>query len=368
MYTSKLLIAISFCLFATCSNTGNLHTVESKDTSATPPLSQTLHTKVYDTIYAHVDTTEPSFDDLPSDILKYPQYRIYKKRKIEIAQWNKTYAKIRQSFVAHSRSGNVNIIDKKTFPTKYGQRTIIAWMEDMSVNISADNEYTCPEVTTGKGYFYGRLHFALLNTARKELINTIQLYGFDTSCRNDTCRYYETDEFYAYPFSIANRHLRNEMARLIYFAKGGTDTTDGEADLLHFVDFNRDGKKFEFGIFVQGSCVGKNSTLLGYSEKEDQLKWYGWDITWLETGVNGKDSTYHRTEYWLDEVVALGLDKNDSLTFEIDYRGRGGPIMRQYYHHNRAEDTYAGLIDTRDRLDATLSKPSWMPQPQTITK
>ena len=358
---------VLYCFFATaCSNAANKPSSNKVWVDTTSP-GHNSHVTVYDTLFENRRDDE-SLENIPKEALKLPQYRLMKKRKAQILQWNKEYADIRRLLIRQSHSGNGDIIDVTSFPTSNGSRTILAWMEDVRFYVSSDNEYTCPEVTMGKGYLNGRLHFALINTAKKKLINTLWIAECGSMERDDTIFYNEACEFTDYPFSIANPEVRVEVAGLIYYAKGGTDTTDGEADILHLVDFNRDGKKYEFGLFCQACCVNKASTLIGYKEKDDSLEWYKWEIKWIEPTSTGKDTSYYTLTHWIDEAVALELDKNKELNFSLDYRGRGGSMMRYYLNYDSRNDKYSGIVDIRERPEDSARKVTWLPKPEELKK
>ncbi len=329
------------------------------DTSANAPR---VHTLVYDSSYCarETDTAQPfpDFSDLPretqKEIYSTAQYKIWVKRKRLMKQWATQYAMLHLP-------ANARIIDVKAFGTPRGMRTIVAWMTGLEVHLDpGDDPYCCTYVTMGKGYFSGSLHFSLVSNVQNKIINTIRIYSAGTWQRDDTVHY--SEECVNYPFSIANPRYRDEIAGLIYHARGGTDTRDGEADIMDLQDLNADGKKYEFGLFIQGSCVGKSSTLIGYNEKEDILKWYQWHVDWKETGLNGKDSAYSSIEQWINEAMICPFEKDGTKNYEYDYRGRGGSVMRYYLRYNKATDTYSGLIDSRELPEDTAIKPSWMPQ------
>ena len=310
--------------------------------------------KVYDTVHYVQEVTDP-YAGVPKDVLKMAQYKILARRLAQIKLWKKQFALL-------SLPRKATIIDVKGFSTAHGPRTIIAWMTDIAIHVDQDDMYTCPEVTMGKGYFNGRLHYSLINTGKKKIINSIKIDDLNPFEEGDTIRYYESDEFLNYPFAIANPRYRNTIGQLIYYTIGGTDSTEGEADILHFTDFNADGKKLELCLFNQGSCVGKNSTLISYDEKGDSIKWISWDITWKNTAVNGKDSVYTTTEHWINEAMTSSFDKEGKLSYEFDYRGRGGSFMRYYLNYDKSKDKYSGIIDSRELPEDSTIQQSWLPE------
>jgi hypothetical protein len=278
---------------------------------------------------------------------------------------NQKYAVIRRQL--QSNEYTTDIIDITTFSTPNGKRTILAWMQDMRYYISPDNLYTCPEATMGKGYFNGRLHFSLVNTANRKLINTISIAQENMYARDDSV-YQQSDEFLDYPFAIGNPNKRSALGDLVYFATGGTDSTDGAADVLHLIDFNNSGKKHQFGLFIQIGCASKFCTLIGYSDQDDELKWYKWHMTVKWTDENGKDATDTATRHWVDRAVEIGFGKKQTLSFAMDYRARGGAFSRYHFNYNPLNDTYYGLEDDRIHPSDSATPQTWMPEPMKISK
>ena len=355
--TNKLILYILLLALFSC-NTGPNPTrnkINTKSHHQQELTEKATHKKIYDTVHVIREEVDLDEDNYNEDYYPTSQYKIWKKRVEKILSWNNQYAYLKLPM-------NANIIDIATINTPKGPRTILAWMTDIKTNMSPDNEYTCPEVTQGKGYFNGRLHYTLVDNLNHKLINSIYVCQPDNFVHGDTLTYYEFNEFRDYPFAIANPKYQSHVAKFIYHARGGTDTTEGEAEVLYLWDFNNDGKAYEFSLFDQTSCVGKGSTLFGYSERGDSLKWFAWEITNKAKGINQKDSTYTTKEYWLDEAMAFQMDKDGKLNFLIDYRGRDGDLCRYYFKYSATDDTYSGIIDTRLRAEDSSRRISWLPQ------
>jgi hypothetical protein len=328
----------------------------------TPQWDATLtHKKAIDTFPAKI-TPEVDLDhedQVPDEVKHLSQWPIWHKRKKQMAVWKKDYAWMQLPEKA-------TIIDTKTFSSPHGNRTIVAWMTDLIIQMSPTDEYGCYTVTSGLCYFYGRLHFTLIDPAKKRAINSLYIYNHDEFERNDTTFYFESSEFFQYPLAIANGKYRNEMGGLIYFVNGGNKKAEGEADIMHMVDFNHDGKAYEFALFAQETCADKNSTLCGYNEKKDSLVWYTWDITWKETSQKGQDSIYTSRETWLNSAMTMRFDKDYKLNFKMDFRGRGGSMMRNYLKYDPKTDAYSGIVDFRDLSEDSNTKSSWMPEPENL--
>ena len=115
MYPLKILAILACCLFCACGGSDIKHPAQTKKTTVAPT-PEKRRGKVYDTIYSKLDTTLPSFtESWWEGNLNCAQHRIYLKRKAQMLHWNNTYAKVRQALSLQTRSGQVHIIDVKSF-------------------------------------------------------------------------------------------------------------------------------------------------------------------------------------------------------------------------------------------------------------
>ena len=322
------------------------------DTSDTAKQPGRLHSVcVYDTL-SEDEPQEIYSKEYIAAIRHEPQYRLLVKRKQQIAVWSKKYA--------WAGLQNGTIIDERTFSTPSGNRTIVARMKCMVYAVH-ENEYSCPDVTNGCGYFKGMLFFSLLDVGRHKLINTIPVCYEDTWREGDTVFNHIRIQV-VYPFSIANPKKQSKIGGLIYEVIGGTDSTDGEADIMHMRDINGDGRAYEFGLYSQTSCMGKESTLIAYNAAKDSLYWCSWDMTAMFT-KDGKDYIENARTHWVDNAVAFQFDKQGRMRFDIDYRGRGGALMRYTFAYDRASDSYSGIADGREQVEDSAIRPRYYDQP-----
>ena len=261
-----------------------------------------------------------------------PQYKLWlsEKRKLELMDQKYTFLHLPDSAM---------VIDEKTFQTSKGKRTIVAWMTDALIHLHT-YEYSvyegCPAVTSGNGYFTGRLHFTLVNTQTRQKMNTLDIKpsGYtDTLCLG-------------YPFCIANPK-NSDADRLVYSATGGTKNTDGFADIIHLFDFNRDGKAYEFALFEAEDCATMLSTLISYNEAQDRLIWHEWDLTVKYQDKDYKDVTEQQKTYWMDHTMRTTFGKDGTLNYYISYMGRGGDLDKYYLKFDKNTDTYSGILDKR---------------------
>lgn len=347
---------------ALCSSCRNRHSPALKPHDTTSPIikKEVPHAIYHDTLFDSggcccfplLSTTRYDYELAATD-----QFRYWRERERQIKTWIRKYKWL------HLPDKAI-VIDEKQINYRGRQRTLVAWMENWDVHINPDNQYTCPDVTAGKGYLRGKLSISLVDEQKKKLINTISVREHNEWNKGrDTIVYDQSGEYIEYPFSIANPKSRSEMGGLVYFAKGGTDTTEARADMLRFVDFNNDGKALEFAFFKQWSCVGKASTLLAYNPITDSLEWLEWHLDHIDD-VNGNDSSYSETTHWMGHAMIFKFQKNGILNYEMDYRGRGGELIRFYLRYDKATNRYSGRVDSRDLPEDSARTVSWMSYPQ----
>lgn len=322
---------------------------------------------IYDTIRPdYTGFVAPSFNEMDliefpagmrAECRRMPQFIYWKRRLADMARWKRKYRAV-------PLPENAGILETKTFATGRGRRSLLAWMPDpqISVDCSSTNEYDCSTVATGKGYFTGDLHFSLLDEELR-LVNTVAVHSeYYSWQRNDTVFYEMTGKSLSYPFSVANPKKQWHPGGLYYFVRGGTKTTDGSAEVLHLVDFNADGKAHEFFLFDKMGCAATSSTLIGYDEATDRLKWYEWDLQVLASGSRGQDTLHREQTAWMDHVLEFRFDKQGRLRFEMDYRGRSGPYLRYELRYDRERDAYGGFLDRREVPEDSSYHPSLLPQ------
>lgn len=213
-------------------------------------------------------------------------------------------------------------------------RAIILWVEDAKVGFDLYDTYTCPQTTTGSGYFRGRTRASLIDTKEEEIINTIELYtpfwgedGYDC---------------FTIPFCIANPKHKFVIGGLKYHAIGGDDEKDGGAEILAFDDFTGEGKKFEFALYYQIGCVTAMSTLLGYSEKKDSL--INYKIRLIVTDLDSLQKKADTTmSVWADDLFTL-RPKNGIYDFIKDHRARAGNLNYYRVEFNSEKNIFEGTL------------------------
>ena len=212
------------------------------------------------------------------------QYKILVARKRQIAIWAKQYAWVRLPDKAE-------IIDERKFETRHGSRTLLAWMLKPYGVVLNNYDIDDNEIgqwwygTQGSGYFEGRLGFTLVDVNNSRLINSVSFTSFFVGCYND--RRYGYDEIYTkYPYAMANP--KYERGNSVYKVMGGSKTEDGVPDIMHFFDFNGDGKAFEFLIYKRETSHSTEAALFGYNEARDSFYVYNWYNTAYKIDTPGR--------------------------------------------------------------------------------
>ncbi|MFX3625846.1 MAG: hypothetical protein ACN6I4_00670 [bacterium] len=207
------------------------------------------------------------------------------------------------------------ILEYKTLKD-YPDKAIIIWGEHIKVGFDICEFYTCPQTTTGTGYFRGDIKISLVDTKMLQVINTIKIfepYWGETG-----------SNIFSIPFSIASKKHKTAISGLKYHTIGGDEIKDGMAEVIHFDDFTGNGKKLEFALHHQIGCVTCQSTLIGYDDKSDSLINYKIVLKEVDTDSAQKKSNFTES-YWVSEVFTL-RPKNGMYIFAKDYRGRGGTL------------------------------------------
>lgn len=164
--------------------------------------------------------------------------------------------------------------------------------------------YTCPELTTGSGYYEGPTRISLIDTLSRRLVNTIKLefeYGGLTS--------QEGGDGFILPYRIARM---NGAKPGLYEVPGSLEHGEGRPKLLALKDYNGDGKALEAAFFVAEACMGLPTTLIGYRVKQDRVIEYEVDFP-------------GGPEKWIDYLFAERPRSPGYWKYLIDYSGRMDP-------------------------------------------
>jgi hypothetical protein len=135
------------------------------------------------------------------------------------------------------------------------KRTLVLWMLNPKRNPNGykpDDIYTCPDQSRGS-YYSGPTRVSLINSATNSVINTLIVK--------------EDEDSFDLPYAI----------RRGYYYRVDAPTRKGveaKPTIIWLKDYNGDGKAFEFALFEAEACMGLQTTLIGYSEKQDRVIQY----------------------------------------------------------------------------------------------
>ena len=104
-------------------------------------------------------------------------------------------------------------------------------------------------------------------------------------------------------------------------------------------DYNGDGKALEFALFDAVACMGLQTTLIGYSTKQDRMIQYPVKLKVIE---GAKRSS--RTSPWADYLFNQKPRRPGYWKYEIDYRGRAGTLDKWEVRYNAAREQFEGTL------------------------
>jgi hypothetical protein len=211
------------------------------------------------------------------------------------------------------------IVEQRTLPSE-PDRAVALWMlrPERSEPIPEDDPYTCPDETRGNAY-HGPTRVSLINLTERRIINTIKIRdphfprkdGFDVP--------YEIRPGYYYLVSSADA------------GKASKPT------MLNFQDLNGDGDAAEFVLYDAPFCMGLQTTLVGYSRRQDRVIQYPLEIEFRR----GKKSWQEKT-VWLEYIFSEQPIAPGHYTFSVDYRGRGGWLVSYSVSYDRSLELFRG--------------------------
>ncbi len=214
-----------------------------------------------------------------------------------------------QSFAQEIPKSAVILEKANVTPT----RQLILWMPNPTKNPREANEiYTCPEETRGH-YYSGLAKVSLFDLKTKKTINTIEI---DANGENSLDLPYLIKRGY-YSVPKVDRHK------------------EGKPIIMKLQDYNSDGKPFEFALFNALACMGLDTTLIGYSQKQDKVIQYP-----IELKTNDKTSN----GFWADYLFGHKPNKHGFWIYQIDYRGRAGSLDKYEFRYDRKNEKFYGKL------------------------
>lgn len=215
------------------------------------------------------------------------------------------------------------VIEERALELKDGKkRALVLWMlRPKKYPRSSEEAYTCPEETRGS-FYNGPTRLSLVDTDAGRVVNTLKI--LEDSAHGE-------DEF-DIPYRI--------HAGSYYHVPGVAEGREGRPTILHLKDFNGDGRALEFALFDALACMGLDTALFGYSEKQDRVIQYPLSLETTHTDGTKADEVLDWADYLFSkEPTAPGLWK-----FEIDYRGRAGSLDRYEVRYNVQAERFEGTL------------------------
>lgn len=201
------------------------------------------------------------------------------------------------------------------------KRKLVLWMQRPK-RYPRDSEegYTCPEETRGS-FYRGPARVSLVDAGAGRVVNTLKVLQ----------DYSHGEDEFDLPFRIkAGGHYRVERT---------TEGREGRPTILWLRDYNGDGRALEFALFDALACMGLETALFGYSERQDRVVQYAVN---LETEYAGKKTTDLLN--WVDYLFSRGPAGPGRWKFEVDYRGRGGTLDSYDVRYDESAERFEGSV------------------------
>ncbi|MBO0721146.1 MAG: hypothetical protein J2P41_10005 [Blastocatellia bacterium] len=106
-------------------------------------------------------------------------------------------------------------------------------------------------------------------------------------------------------------------------------------------DYNGDGKALEFALFAKGSCLGVDTTLIGYSERQDRVIQYP-----ISLKMKGPDESTILKGYWYPSLFLKEPISPGHWKYEIDFRGREGSLNKYEIRYDAQKEMFVGVVET----------------------
>lgn len=214
------------------------------------------------------------------------------------------------------------IIESRKLPVT--GRTLVLWMLNPKKNptgYAPDDTYSCPDYTRGSHYS-GAARVSLFDPATNRIINTISISG----------AYEEGGDSFDLPYAIrAGFYYR--------VAPPPRKGVEAKPTIMWLRDYNGDGKALEFPLCDAQACMGLQTTLIGYSQKQDRVIQYPVS---LEVREGRKRS--ERVSPWADYLFSKKPLRPGYWKYEIDYRGRAGSLDKWEVQYNPAKERFEGKL------------------------
>jgi hypothetical protein len=201
-------------------------------------------------------------------------------------------------------------------------RALVLWMLNPKrvPRDAPDEPYACPEETRGS-YYTGATRVSLVDARTRRIINTVKI----------TQEYNEGADEFDIPYQIHSGSY--------YRVEGVAAGREGKPTIMWLRDYNGDGKAAEFALFDAPACMGLQTALIGYSERQDKVIQYPVRVV---AEAKGKRAVEVRN--WVDYLFSRKPEGEGYWKYQIDYRGRGGSLDEYEIRYDRRAERFEGKV------------------------
>jgi hypothetical protein len=202
-------------------------------------------------------------------------------------------------------------------------RVLVLWMLRPKRNPynPQDEPYTCPDETRGS-YYSGRTRISLYDPTSRRIINTLRV----------TPESEDNADSFDVPYSIRKGYYYR-------VEKVGNPTIGAKPTIMWLQDYNGDGAAHEFALFNALACMGLETALFGYSERQDKVIQYPIKLNVVENGRSTK-----QTQMWADYLLSKTPQSVGHWNYEVDYRGRGGSLDKWEVKYDGLTESFGGTL------------------------
>jgi hypothetical protein len=212
---------------------------------------------------------------------------------------------------------------RKLLSPSHPNRTLVLWMINPKKNPTgyAPGEiYSCPDQTRGSHYS-GPSRISLVNSASMTIVNTVAISTGD-----------DAGDDFDLPYAIRKGNYYRVEARV-------REGVEARPTIMWLKDYNGDGKALEFALFEAEACMGLQTTLIGYSEKQDRVIQYPIKLEVIEGSKHSRSVTP-----WADYLFSKKPLRPGVWKYEIDYRGRAGTLDKWEVRYDAAQERFEGKL------------------------
>jgi len=220
--------------------------------------------------------------------------------------------------------GAVVVETRKLLSPSHPGRTLVLWMLNPKKNptgYAPDEVYSCPDQTRGSHYS-GPTRVSLVNSATMNIMSTVKVSSI----------YEDGGDSFDLPYAIRKGNY--------YRVEGPVrEGVEARPTILWLRDYNGDGKPFEFALFEAEACMGLQTTLIGYSDKQDRVIQYPIKLEVIEGSTHSTSVTP-----WADYLFSKKPLRPGFWRYEIDYRGRAGSLDKWEVRYNAVKEQFEGRL------------------------